>query len=417
MGFSANRLFQFLQQLSSCRSYQIAYSGGLDSHVLLYSLVQLRLQFPEITLRAVHIDHGLNPDSTRWSGRCHEVCTALKVECKVIKVNAHPAKGESPEAAARQARYSALRKHISVGECLLMAQHQDDQVETVLLQLLRGSGPHGLAAMAKTMVFGDSYLLRPLLSFSRSELQDYAKKEGLVWINDPSNQDLSFDRNYLRHEILPLLRCRWPGLGQTVSRAARHQAEVMQLLDQQAHQDLNTINADENWLSVSALRALPPHRCRNLLRYWLKNQGLPLPDSFHLRRILTEVLPALEDRQPVITWFGAEVRRYRDRLYAQLPLPPHNPAIVIIWEAINPLTLPASVGGMLVLRLTQGSGLSVQQLQQGCVTVRFRQGGERIQLVDRGHSHTIKKYFQEQGIPPWQRDRIPMVYIGDTLVL
>jgi tRNA(Ile)-lysidine synthase len=415
MGFSASRLFQVLQQLSSYRNYRIAYSGGLDSHVLLYGLVQLRLQFPEIALSAVHVDHGLNPCSEQWAHRCREACAVFEIDCEVIKVNARPAKGESPEAAAREARYSVLRERIRAGEYLLTAQHRDDQAETVLLQLLRGSGPHGLAAMAKVTAFGGGHLLRPLLTFSRAELKIYAEQERLVWIDDPSNQDISFDRNYLRHAVLPLLRHRWPGLSQTLSRAALHQVDAAWLLDQQAHKELDKISDGEHGLSVRALQKLAPPQRRNLLRYWLKQQELPLPDSTHLQRILDEVLPASESAQPLVAWPGAEVRRYRNRLYAQQPLLPHDPAMVLAWDGVKPLALPSGVGGVLVSRLTQGCGLDAKRLQQSLITVCFRRGGERIHLVDHSHGCTLKKLFQEQGIPPWQRIRIPMIYVDDKL--
>lgn len=415
MDFSADRLFQVLQRLSPCRCYHIAYSGGLDSQVLLYSLAQLRSQLPDIVLNAIHIDHGLSPCSEQWASHCRESCAVLGVSCEVIKVNAHPAKGESPEAVARMARYTALRPRIGAQECLLTGQHQDDQAETVLLQLLRGSGPRGLAAMAGAMVFGGGHLLRPLLTFSRAELKIYAEQEGLTWIEDSSNFDVSFDRNYLRHEILPLLRRRWPGLSQTLSRAALHQADALWLLEQQAQIALRQVRSGEHGLSVPALQALAPPHCRNLLRHWFKQQGLPLPDSTHLQRILDELLPASRDAQPLVTWPGVEVRRYRSQLYAQRPLEFHNSKLVIVWNDFEPLRLPPEVGGVLVSKFTQGLGLDVERLRQSLMTVRFRQGGECIRLVDRNYDHRVKKLFQEQGIPPWRRDRIPMLYSDEQL--
>ncbi|ADJ29087.1 tRNA lysidine(34) synthetase TilS [Nitrosococcus watsonii] len=417
MGFSSGHLLEILQQLSSCRGYRVAYSGGLDSQVLLYSLVQLGPKLPGSLISAIHINHGLHPRSGEWSLHCRESCAALGVGYEEVKVNGHPRKGESPEAAAREARYGALRSRIARGECLLTAQHQDDQVETLLLQLLRGGGPAGLAAMAKAAPFGQGRLLRPLLSFSRSELKIYAEQEGLVWVEDPSNFDLEFDRNYLRHKILPLLWQRWPGLGRTLSRAALHQADAAWLLDQQAQRELVAVSADKQGLSVQALQALAPPQRRNSLRYWFKQMQLPLPDSIHLQRILEEVLLAPEDAQPLVAWPGTEVRRYRDRLYAQKPLPPHDAAEVLVWEGVEPLALPAGVGGVLVPKRTRGLGLDAMRLQQNPMTIRFRQGGERIRLVERGYRCSLKKILQERGIPPWQRSRIPMVYVDDKLAL
>lgn len=415
MGFSANRLLAILQKLPPCRCYRVAYSGGLDSHVLLHALAQLRTEFPAAALTAIHVDHGLNPGSEQWSWHCDKVCSALGVACEVVKVNARPAKGESPEAAAREARYGALRARIGTDECLLMGQHQDDQAETVLLQLLRGSGVPGLAAMAGTMAFGRGRLLRPLLSFPRVELQAYAEREGLAWIEDPSNFDSGFDRNYLRHEVLPVLRRRWPGVTRTLARVAAHQADAAGLLDKQAQAELAGIRGDGCWLSVRMLAELAPPERRNVLRYWFKQQGFPVPDSIHLQRILDEVLPAFEDSQPLVAWSGMEVRRYRDRLYALKPLPPHDPALVLAWDGSNSLELPPGVGGLLTSRPTQEWGLEARQWRQGPVTVRFRRGGESLHLIGRRHHCTLKKLFQEQGIPPWQRSRIPLIYVGDKL--
>ena len=415
MAFSADFLLAVLQELTLSQCYRIAYSGGLDSHVLLNSLAQLRSQLPGVTLTAVHVDHSLNPRSGQWSQHCREVCAALGIFCEVIKTDARPAKGKSPEAVAREARYGVLRSLVGAGECLVTAQHQDDQAETILLQLLRGAGPSGLAAMAREIPFGEGRLLRPLLSFSRAELKVYAEQEGLVWIEDPSNEDIRLDRNYLRHELWPVLQRRWPSVARTLARVAAHQADAAELLDKQAQAQLAEIDDGRQGLPVRALGELPLPDCRNLLRYWLKRQGLPLPDRVHLQRIIEEVLLAGEDAQPLVAWPGAEVRRYRQRLYALHPLPPHNPRQVLAWNGVVPLSLPAGVGGILRLRPTTGAGLNPAQLQQAPITVRFRQGGEYLRPVSRSRGCPLKKLFQERGIPPWRRTRIPLIYSGDKL--
>ncbi len=415
MGFSADRLLTILQEFSPCHGYRVAYSGGLDSHVLLYTLAQLRPKIPAVGLTAIHVDHSLSPRSGRWSQHCYEVCSALGIACEVIKVNARSAKGESPEAVAREIRYRVLRARVGPNECLLTGQHQDDQAETVLLQLLRGSGAPGLAAMARAAAFGRGRLLRPLLAFSRSELQAYAEQEGLTWIEDPSNFDSGFDRNYLRHEVLPMLRRRWPGVTRTLARVAVHQADAAWLLDKQAQAELARVEGSEHWLSVKGLSVLALPSRRNVLRYWFKQQGFPVPDSIHLQRILKEILLASADSEPLVAWPGVEVRRYRDRLYALRPLLPHDPAVVLAWDGLNSLELPPGVGGLLTSRATQGWGLEAKHWRQGVITVRFRQGGESMHLRDRQHHCTLKKLFQEHGIPPWQRPRLPLIYIDDRL--
>lgn len=414
MGFSVSRLSAILQTFPSCRCYRVAYSGGVDSHVLLYALARLRVQFPDIALTAIHVDHGLHPRSAQWARHCGEVCSVLGVACEVVPVKVRAGQGKSLEAAAREARYEALRTRVGIGECLLTGQHREDQAETVLLQLLRGSGPPGLAAMARAAAFGRGRLLRPLLSFSRPELLAYARQEGLTWIEDPGNTDSRFDRNYLRHELWPRLRRRWPGASRTLARAAEYQADAAWLLDRQAQADLAGMAGGGHRLSVKGLNALALPSRRNVLRYWFKRQGFPVPDSVHLQRILNEVLPVSEDAQPLVAWPGVEVRRYRDSLYALKPLPPHNPALMLAWDGLDSLALPPEIGGLLTVHLTPGWGLGVEQWRQAAITVRFRRGGESLRLRGRRRC-TLKALFQEQGVPPWRRARIPLIYIDDTL--
>ncbi|CAB1275691.1 tRNA lysidine(34) synthetase TilS [Candidatus Nitrosacidococcus tergens] len=414
MRFSSHLLFKILQETIASNIYRVAYSGGLDSHVLLYALAQLQKKFSYITVTALYIDHRLHPRSRVWGEHCHQVCNDLGVPCKIIKINVQPAKGQSLEAVAREARYQAFKEEIQEGECLLTAQHQDDQVETVLLQLFRGTGTAGLAAMVFSQSFGKGYLIRPLLNFTQQDLKDYAYQKNLSWIEDPSNKNTDFDRNYLRHQIIPTLKARWPGLGQTLSRVALNQRDASTILEDHASKHLQKIKDNQCGLSVRKLKALSPPICRNVLRYWLKQLNLPLPDYTHLQRILNEILPATEDTQPLIAWTGVEVRRYRDRIYAQPPMPYHNSEITLSWDGISPLILPSSVGGKLSPEFTYGEGLGIEFLQENKITVAFRQGGEKIYL--KNHHHSIKKLFQQQGIPPWQRARIPMVFFNEKLV-
>ncbi|CAH9018224.1 tRNA lysidine(34) synthetase TilS [Candidatus Nitrosacidococcus sp. I8] len=414
MGFSSCQLFKILQETVPSNVYKVAYSGGLDSHVLLYALAQLQKKFSYITVTALYIDHGLHLHSNVWGEHCHQICHDLRISCKTIKVNVQPAKGQSLEAVAREVRYQALKDELQENECLLTAQHQDDQIETVLLQLFRGTGVSGLAAMALNQSFGKGYLIRPLLNFTQQDLKNYAYQKNLNWIEDPSNKNTDFDRNYLRHQVIPTLKERWPGLGQTLSRVALNQRDASYILENHADKYLKRIKDNQCGLSVHKLRALSPPICRNVLRHWLKQLNLPLPDYIHLQRILNEILPAIEDSQPLIAWPGVEIRRYRDRIYAQPPMPYHNSETRLSWDGISSLILPSSVGGKLSPEVTYGDGLGMKFLQENKVVVAFRQGGEKIYL--KNHHHSIKKLFQQQGVPPWQRGRVPMIFFNEKLV-
>ncbi|MDE2089039.1 MAG: tRNA lysidine(34) synthetase TilS [Gammaproteobacteria bacterium] len=412
MGFTPDKLLTAIAQLPDAPRYWVAYSGGLDSHVLLHALARRR---PRGALHAVHVDHGLHPESARWSAHCERTCAALGVPCRVTRVDAAPAPGQSPEAAARTARYTALQSVLAPGDCLLTAHHQDDQAETVLLQLLRGAGPRGLAGMPALACFGAGWLARPLLGFERAELREYALQHGLRWIEDSSNVDPRFDRNYLRHEILPRLLARWPGASRALARAARHNAEAAALLRALARIDLGPLRGRApDTLSASALHALDPARRRNALRAWIEERGAPAPSSAQLEQALSGVLGCVPDAVPRLHWPGAELRRYRDEVYV-LPVPaPHDPGVSLDWDMHEPLFLPAALGTLTAVPVL-GAGLKAALCRRGPITVRFRRGGERCRPARRGHDHALKKLFQEQGVPPWQRDRIPLIYLGDGL--
>lgn len=397
----------------------VGYSGGLDSHVLLHLLATHRASWPERTLAAVYLDHGLQAASAGWGEHCAHVCRALEVPFRALKIDARPAPGESPEAAARRARYAAFAAELGPDAALLTAHHRDDQAETLLLQLLRGAGPHGLAAMPAAARLGRGWLLRPLLEVGRADLLAHARDHGLRWIEDASNADPGFDRNYLRHRVLPLLRERWPAVTQNLARSARLCAETAAWLDAEADADLTRVVAERSdGLHLPALRELNALRQRNVLRRWLKGLGLPVPDNRQLSHILHDIPSAGRDRQPCVRWPGGETRRYRDTLYALLPLAPHDPRRAFLWRpeeaGYPPLDLPGI--GQLRLRETMGAGLPITALAGATLTVRFRQGGERFHPAGRAHGQELKKLLQEAGVPPWERDRLPLLYADEKLL-
>jgi tRNA(Ile)-lysidine synthase len=415
--FHPEQLLPILRHLPVTGHYWLAYSGGLDSSVLLHALAQLGAELPA-PLSVIHVDHGLSPHSAAWSARCREQCAALGLSLREVRVAVERRRQRGVEAAAREARYAVFAELLGVGETLLTAHHQDDQAETLLLQLLRGGGVRGLAAMPEQRPFAAGRLARPLLGFSRVALQYYAEAEGLEWVEDPSNFDTALERNFLRHELLPLLEQRRGGMRPLLARSAGHFAEAAGLLDELAAQDLAAVAVVEMSggaaLSITALGSLPAARQRNLLRYWLRTLGLALPDSRNLQRILDELLPAAVDAAPLVSWPGAEVRRYRDRLHAMSPLPPlPDRSVSLSWGGEVVTALPAGLG---VLRMTRAPGIGMrEELLAGEVTIGWRRGGEVLALPGRSGHHALKKLYQEAAIPPWERGRRPLLYIDGQL--
>ncbi|MCP4042785.1 MAG: tRNA lysidine(34) synthetase TilS, partial [Gammaproteobacteria bacterium] len=254
--------------------YWVAYSGGLDSHVLLHLMASLRNRLEEGELRAVHVNHGLLPEALEWEVHCQQVCRELEIPCEILRVKAGPAGGEGPEAAARQARYTAIGKLMARDDVILTAHHQDDQAETLLLHLVRGSGPHGLAAMPSVRRFLPGWLGRPLLGYPRAALRLYGESHLLDWIDDPSNREDRYERNFLRNEILPAMKIRRPDLIGVLSRVASHQAEAICLMDELAKIDhAAVLGPAKDRLRVSGLRLLSPERRRNVIRYWIRGLG------------------------------------------------------------------------------------------------------------------------------------------------
>jgi tRNA(Ile)-lysidine synthase len=388
----------------------VAFSGGRDSTVLLHAAARAAGRLP--ALRALHVDHGLHADAPRWRAHCAATCSVLGVPFTALAVDARPARGESPEAAARAARYAALAGVLAPGEWLLTAHHRDDQAETLLLQLLRGAGVSGLAAMPARARFAGGWLVRPLLDLDRAALAAYAAAHDLAWCEDPDNAGLARDRNFLRHEILPRLAQRWPAAARCLARSAAHCAEADGLLEVLATGDLANLVEPQRpaELPVAALGRLPPPRRRLLLRHWLDQLGLPRPGQRVLARIEHEALGAARDRNPRVAWPGGEVRRYRGLLHARVPEADPTPPPQA-WDPATELLLP---GGRLRAEPAIGAGLARARLGDQPLTVRPRVGGERLRLPGR-RTRPLKKLLQEAGVPPWRRASLPLVYVGEAL--
>ena len=297
---------------------------------------------------------------------------------------------------------------------LLTAHHQDDQAETLLLQLMRGAGPAGLASMPMIKPFGRGVHLRPLLGFSRRLLTQYAEEHRLIWVDDPSNADTSLDRNYIRKQVIPVLLHNWPNANEALSQAAALQQDTLEIIDAMAATDLAAVSTQQrNSLSISELRQLPEARQYNVLRYWISAAGYDKPRRNILQEVVNSVLPAAEDAAPLVLWGNTELRRYQDALYILQALNSHEIHHVYAWDGEQPLFIE-SLNLELCLEQTAGKGLHQDVVARG-MTVRFRQGGEQLRPHGRQHTHSLKKLMQEAGIPPWQRNRIPLIYIGHQL--
>jgi tRNA(Ile)-lysidine synthase len=317
--FSAEWLEQRLTKLLPefpAASLCVAVSGGVDSTVLLAALSVRR--HPRTRLRAIHIDHGLNPQSTHWSAHCKAFASSFDVPCKSIRVKVDRSRGTSLEAQARKSRYRVFKQELHDGEVLLTAHHEDDQFETVLLQLLRGAGLPGLAAMPDLTPFGRGHLVRPLLPIPRAALEAWASDRNLLWIDDAMNADVRFDRVYLRRELVPLIKSRWPGSPRSVARTARHIAEAQKLLNALALADIERAMEGES-LSVKQLRALSTDRRRNALRFWITQRGAQVPNTARLDELAGPVLSARPEASPKVEWEGAIVQRQNDLLTLKCP--------------------------------------------------------------------------------------------------
>lgn len=378
-----------------------AFSGGLDSTVLLHRLKQSGLP-----VRALHVNHHLQPAANRWVDHCREFCARLGVPIYILDVKVDPNDAGGPEAAARAARYEAFLTLMRPGDCLATAHHLDDQAETVLLRLLRGAGVAGLAAMRVQAKFAQGTLWRPLLRQSRATLREYAERHGLSWIEDPHNLDPRYARSFLRNEIFPRFAQRWPQSVELLARTAEHCADAVELLDAAAQRDLK--HAMQNGgLSVREVLRMPRAQRNNLLRAWATQAGFELPSFDALQRLEKEVLRARPDAAPVLAWGDTELRRFRDTLYLMPRLPPPPQGAVLEWGGRNDLALPSGCGVLRVLKPAKA---------EMPLRVVFPKGGERLKPAGSRYTRTLRNLFQEEAIPGWIRERLPLIQMNEELV-
>ncbi len=395
----------WIQRLQAFDKLIVGFSGGLDSTVLLHLLAALPVLKPKI--HAIHVNHHLSEHACAWQNHCADFCQAHQILFTACSVQINTQ--NNIEETARTARYEALRSQMTLNSCILLAHHQDDQAETILLNLCRGAGLSGLCGMAESRESFSMLLLRPLLLYSREQLLNYAKRHRLVWIEDDSNENLRYSRNFLRHQVLPLLQQKWPGVNKNMSQCTLHLREAEANLRDLAYIDCPQLAMRPMSLLLSQLLHLPVHRMQNILRVWFNERNLQLPSTKTFQRIIHEVIRAREDANPCVQWHGIEIRRYRQTLYLLQYSDPWVPK-VYPWVAFpSPLQLTRD---MILKASPATSGVSIPK--HSVVEVRFRQGGEHI--VWQGKTRVLKKLMQTWGVPPWLRAHIPLIYVNQELV-
>lgn len=402
----------YFEQHQDIQRVCVAYSGGVDSHVLLALVARFHQERGGFKLRALHIDHGLQLDSVLWAEHAADICSELNVPIVVRKCEAEGG-SQGPEASARRARYRAFADSLYESEHLLLAQHEDDQAETFLLQALRGSGPDGLSAMPAKRPFAKGALVRPLLACSQQSLVDCANQLELDWIEDPSNQSADFDRNYLRLEIMPLIRKRWPSAAQTLSRSSSRSAAASRVLMSVARQDLESVRViGKPELSLSALKALPRERCYAAIRLWVREHSLPMPRLQDLVQVQYDLINAKYDSNGIVNIREYQFRRYRDSLCLTSSEDQTKP-FRYVWKAPYEDLFIDETGVSITIQECIRQGIRLPS--EGEVTVKSRSGGELIQIGNPAFHKSVKKILQESSIPPWQRNSVPLIFIGEVL--
>jgi tRNA(Ile)-lysidine synthase len=415
MNFSAASLHAVLNAHApaGATGFMVGLSGGADSACLLAALAALREELAPLTLRAVHIDHGLQAAAEQFREACTTLCEHLRVPLKIISVVVDAQQGRSLEAAARDARYAALAAQLKRHECLVTAHHRKDQAETMMLQALRGAGVKGMSAMPFCRAFGTGWHLRPVLDVPQSELLEFGAHLMELKTIDPMNADLRFDRSFLRRQVWPMLEQHWPGAETALSRAARHIADAQELLDVTAAADLVRLR-DGEALSVQGLRALPQIRRMNAVRLWLREARVEPPSTARLVEALRQVFDAAADQMPAVVWGNAALRRYRHRLFltdAESPrLCDAEPRLVACGSRID---LRPNLGYLNIRPQIGGIAL---EILHSALSVRGREGGETLKPARTAKTQSLQHLCQSQGVLPWMRDVLPLLFAGDKLI-
>ena len=430
------------EPLLSATHIVVAYSGGIDSHVLLHAL-HLARQYAKLDfqLSAIHIHHGLSQHADQWQAHCQQVCTKLDIAFQTANVSVSALPRQSLEAQAREARYNKLVELAPVNCQVLLAQHQDDQLETFLLQLKRGAGPKGLSAMNREWVVNSRLqpdkqigFYRPLLDTTQQAILDYAQQHNLKWCEDESNQNTDFERNFLRHDVLPILQHRWPEISRSVARSATLCAEQQGLLDEICDNKLKSIQASANSLYLTELKPLSSSWLHQLVRYWLSELGVQSPSLKVLNQLRPEVLDAAEDATPILQWNGWQFRRFDQQLFV-IRASLKKVTLNKIWQGENTISLPNNMGNLTFTQATnsqadntqvnssQLNSTRVDDMSQltvnpnlGPITFRFGGYSARFKPAGSSHSKPIKQWFKQWKVAPWLRDSVLLVIQNEQVL-
>lgn len=380
----------------------IGYSGGRDSHVLLQACATLKnnLIVPDLKLKSIHVNHQIHPHAAQWAAHCIDISTSLDIPCQVLNITLNLQKGESLEARARDARYHAILEQLKPNDVLLTAHTQDDQAETLLLQLIRGAGVQGLSSMGESKQFGHTVHYRPLLSITREQIEVASGAYNLSWITDDSNSDQRFDRNFIRHQILPILKTRFKGVVPSLARTAQLCQEAANLQQAQAQDDFEKINHKiNNQINGLDLIKLPFERQKGVIRYWIAKNNMSYPSKVKLEDMIRQINYARVDTNPCITWSDGILRRYKQNWYLLSSKEAFSKSIDFNIKKI------------------QGKGFKLEAIEHiDALNIRYRQGGECCKPAGAAFSKSLKKWFQILEIPTWMRDDVPLVYYHDVLI-
>jgi tRNA(Ile)-lysidine synthase len=424
MTFEVNHLSEHLNKFNKANHLYVGYSGGLDSHVLLHVIIEL---IGKKRITAVHVNHQLSSNSDIWQKHCEDRCLEIGVDiiCKTVSIKN---KGTSIEDAARNARYSVFEKLLKKNDLLILAHHADDQIETMLFRLFRGSGIKGMSGMPISRLLGNGELFRPLLPFFRRDLESYASANQINWIEDDSNLDIAFDRNFIRHKLIPTINERWPNSSFKLNRSANIFAEsdfLINILAQKDFKIVKEVSERVGWsISIDKLNGFEIIRQKNILRYWFNLHNLTLPSYAVLDNALNQMIGSKIDAEPIVSWGDLQLRRFNKKLYL-LPLNFEDPNYSvkkkkgrelleknsIKWDGSSHLILPDSSSLSVKLKMKGGLRIDVKKNLE----IRFRSGGERCKPQGRSGSNTLKKLFQEYSLEPWLRNNIPLIYIDNRL--
>lgn len=418
---------RLLNHIGESTRLVLALSGGLDSRVLLHLLARFKRDYPQYDYLAVHVHHGLSDNADHWLARCQQWARQAEIPFLAERVKLELGNRISLEQAARTARYSALSKHIDNASVLLTAHHQSDQLETFLLALKRGSGPKGLSAMAIEGEFESARLLRPMLDTARSDMSAYAKQYQLDWIEDESNLDTRFDRNFIRHQVVPILKQRWPNIEKTVSRSAALCAQQEALLKELLYDRYTQMCDQDGAISISLLKAQSDVARGAILRLWLQEQDFPMPSEKQLKQMWQDVALAQPDATPVFCYGKTHIGRHQQKLWVFNQVT-DIANLTFDWDITQPLILPDGLGRLecrprindTSFNIASLEALSIQTLSLPVgytqVVVKFSATGIHAHPEGRQHGRGLKKLLQEYGIPVWQRQRIPLLVNGKELI-